>query len=153
VSKTVITYGTYDMFHVGHLKLFRRLKELGDRLIVGVSTDEFNALKGKRTLIPYEQRAEIIASIRCVDLVIPEMSWEQKVDDIKKYNCDVFGIGNDWQGKFDFLKDHCEVVYLERTEGISTTELKRSLNRFLSVSKDDISFAFSIIEQLKNDLA
>lgn len=153
MSKTVITYGTYDMFHVGHLKLFRRLKELGDKLIVGVSTDAFNELKGKRTLIPYEQRAEIIASIRCVDLVIPETSWEQKVDDIAKYDCDIFGIGDDWKGKFDFLKEHCEVIYLPRTDGISTTELKRSLNRFLSVSKDDMNFAFGIIEQLKNDLA
>ena len=141
------------MFHIGHLKLFRRLKSLGDRLIVGVSTDEFNELKGKRTLIPFEQRAEIISAIDCVDLVIPEENWEQKVTDIKKYECDIFGIGDDWKGKFDFLKDHCEVVYLERTDGISTTELKRSLNRFLSVSKDDITFAFNIMHQLKNDLA
>lgn len=141
------------MFHIGHLKLFRRLKSLGDRLIVGVSTDEFNELKGKRTLIPFEQRAEIISAIDCVDLVIPEENWEQKVTDIKKYECDIFGIGDDWKGKFDFLKDHCEVVYLERTDGISTTELKRSLNRFLSVSKEDITFAFNIMHQLKNDLA
>jgi len=141
------------MFHIGHLKLFRRLKSLGDRLIVGVSTDEFNELKGKRTLIPFEQRAEIISAIDCVDLVIPEENWEQKITDIKKYECDIFGIGDDWKGKFDFLKDHCEVVYLERTDGISTTELKRSLNRFLSVSKEDITFAFNIMHQLKNDLA
>jgi len=153
MSKTVITYGTYDMFHVGHLNLFRRLKELGDKLIVGVSTDEFNELKGKRTLIPYEQRAEIIAAIGCVDMVIPESNWEQKVQDIKKYNCDIFGIGDDWKGKFDFLQEHCEVVYLPRTDGISTTELKRSLNRFLSVSREDMTFAFNIIQQLKNDLS
>lgn len=141
------------MFHIGHLKLFRRLKSLGDRLIVGVSTDKFNELKGKRTLIPFEQRAEIISAIDCVDLVIPEENWEQKITDIKKYECDIFGIGDDWKGKFDFLKDHCEVIYLERTDGISTTELKRSLNRFLSVSKEDITFAFNIMHQLKNDLA
>ena len=141
------------MFHVGHLALFRRLKALGDKLIVAVSTDEFNELKGKRTLIPYAQRAEIIGAIDCVDMVIPEENWEQKVTDIQKYNCDIFGIGDDWKGKFDFLKEHCEVVYLERTDGISTTELKRSLNRFLSVSKEDIAFAFNIMHQLKNDLA
>ena len=86
-------------------------------------------------------------------MVIPESNWEQKVQDIKKYNCDIFGIGDDWKGKFDFLSEHCEVVYLPRTDGISTTELKRSLNRFLSVSRDDITFAFNIIQQLKNDLA
>ena len=153
MQKTVITYGTYDMFHIGHLNMFRRLKALGNTLIVGVSTDEFNELKGKRTLIPYDQRAEIIASIECVDMVIPETCWEQKVDDIKKYNCDIFGIGDDWNGKFDFLKDHCEVVYLSRTGGISTTELKRSLNRFLSVTPEDMAFAFNIMQQLKNDLA
>jgi len=153
VGKTVITYGTYDMFHVGHLNLFRRLKELGDKLIVAVSTDEFNELKGKRTLIPFEQRAEIISSIKCVDMVIPEATWEQKVDDIKKYNCDIFGIGDDWKGKFDFLKEHCEVVYLSRTGGISTTELKRSLNRFLSVSPEDMAFAFNVMQQLRHDLA
>lgn len=153
MQKTVITYGTYDMFHIGHLNMFRRLKALGNKLIVAVSTDEFNELKGKRTLIPYEQRAEIIASLSCVDMVIPEKCWEQKVDDIKKYNCDIFGIGDDWQGKFDFLKSHCEVVYLSRTNGISTTELKRSLNRFLSVTPEDMAFAFNVMQQLKNDLA
>lgn len=153
MEKTVITYGTYDMFHVGHLNLFRRLKDLGDKLIVAVSTDEFNALKGKRTLIPYAQRAEIIESIKYVDMVIPETNWEQKVEDVKKYKCDVFAIGDDWEGKFDFLKEHCEVIYLNRTDGISTTELKRSLNRFLSVTPEDMKFAFNIMQQLRNDLA
>ena len=81
--KRVITYGTFDLFHIGHLKLLQRIKKLGDRLIVAVSTDEFNTLKGKKTIIPYEQRAEIVSNIKCVDLVIPENNWEQKIEDIK----------------------------------------------------------------------
>jgi len=149
--KTIITYGTFDLFHIGHLKLLQRLKKLGDKLIVAVSTDEFNELKGKKTIIPFEQRAEIVENIKCVDLVIPETSWEQKVDDIKKYNVDIFAIGNDWKGKFDFLKEYCEVVYLERTKGISSTQLKNTLNTF-SVSKDELIKAFDILEQLKKDL-
>jgi len=98
--KTVITYGTFDMFHIGHLRLLQRLKKLGDRLIVAVSTDEFNMLKNKQVLIPYEQRAEIIANISYVDMVIPEHNWEQKIEDIQKYNVDIFAIGDDWKGKF-----------------------------------------------------
>lgn len=129
--KRVITYGTFDMFHIGHLNLLNRLAELGDELIVAVSTDEFNALKGKKTLIPYEQRAEIVRNIKCVSKVIPEESWEQKVEDIKHHEADIFAMGDDWMGKFDFLKPHCEVVYLPRTEDISSTELKIALNDFL----------------------
>lgn len=150
MAKTVITYGTFDLFHIGHLKLLQRIKNLGDRLIVAVSTDEFNTLKGKKTIIPYEQRAEIVANIKCVDLVIPENNWEQKIEDIKKYNVDIFTMGNDWEGKFDFLKEHCEVVYLDRTEGISSTQLKQTLKSF-SVSKDEIIKAFEILEQLRKD--
>lgn len=150
MTKTVITYGTFDLFHIGHLKLLQRIKNLGDRLIVAVSTDEFNTLKGKKTIIPYEQRAEIVANIKCVDLVIPENNWEQKIEDIKKYNVDIFSMGNDWEGKFDFLKEHCEVVYLDRTEGISSTQLKQTLKSF-SVSKDEIVKAFEILEQLRKD--
>ena len=150
-KKTVITYGTFDMFHIGHLKLLQRIKEMGDYLIVGVSTDEFNQLKGKKTLIPFEQRAEIVANIKCVDEVIAENSWEQKIEDIRKYNVDTFVIGDDWKGKFDFLKEYCEVVYLPRTKGISTTQLKQSLANFLSVSKEDILKAFEVIEILKHD--
>jgi len=126
--KTVITYGTFDMFHIGHLRLIQRLTKLGDKLIIAVSTDEFNALKGKKNIIPFEQRAEIVNNIKGVDLVIPENSWEQKIEDIKKYNVDVFAIGDDWEGKFDFLKEYCEVVYLPRTEGISTTEIKEYIS-------------------------
>ncbi len=151
MKKTVLTYGTFDMFHIGHLKLLQRLAELGDELIVAVSSDEFNNLKNKTVLIPYEQRAEIVANISCVDKVIPETNWEQKVEDIKKYDVDIFAIGDDWKGKFDFLKEHCEVVYLERTKNISTTELKKSLTNFLSIPKEDILNAFNVIETLKKD--
>ncbi len=150
MAKTVITYGTFDLFHIGHLKLLQRIKNLGDKLIVGVSTDEFNTIKGKKTIIPYEQRAEIVANVKCVDLVIPENNWEQKIEDIKKYNVDIFTMGHDWEGKFDFLKEHCEVVYLPRTEGISSTQLKQTLKSF-SVSKDEIIKAFEILEQLRKD--
>lgn len=130
-KKRVITYGTFDMFHIGHLNLLNRLAELGDELIVAVSTDEFNALKGKKTLIPYEQRAQIVRNIKCVSKVIPEESWEQKVEDVKRHKADIFAMGDDWDGKFDFLGEFCEVVYLPRTENISSTELKVALNEFL----------------------
>jgi len=151
--KRVITYGTFDMFHIGHLKLLQRLKKLGDELIVAVSTDEFNRGKGKKVMIPYEQRAEIVANIKCVDMVIPESSWEQKIEDIKKYNIDIFAIGDDWKGKFDFLKEYCEVVYLPRTKDISTTKLKKSLTNFLSIPKEDIINALEVLETLKKDLS
>ena len=152
MGKTVITYGTFDMFHIGHLKLLRRLSEMGDRVIVAVSTDEFNELKGKKTLIPYDQRAAIVEAIDCVDLVIPENSWEQKLSDVKDHGIDIFAIGNDWKGKFDFLSDLCEVIYLERTKNISTTDLKRSLKRFLSISQSDLRKAFEVLELLRRDL-
>src|SRR5690554_1814768 len=120
MGKTVITYGTFDMFHIGHLKLLRRLAEMGDRLIVAVSADEFNSQKGKKTLIPYEQRAAIVEAIDCVDMVIPETCWDQKILDVQHYDVNVFAIGDDWQGKFDFLSEYCEVVYMPRTKNIST---------------------------------
>ncbi|WP_425511201.1 adenylyltransferase/cytidyltransferase family protein [sulfur-oxidizing endosymbiont of Gigantopelta aegis] len=107
--KTIITYGTFDMFHIGHLKLLQRLKELGDELIVAVSTDEFNKIKGKTPLIPFEQRFEIVENIKCVDRVIAEENWEQKMDDIQQYDIDIFAMGNDWEGKFDFLCPYCDV--------------------------------------------
>ena len=150
MAKTVITYGTFDLFHIGHLKLLQRLSTLGDKLIVAVSTDEFNMLKGKKTIIPYTQRAEIVENIKCVDMVIPEHDWEQKVKDVQKHHVDIFAIGNDWEGKFDFLKEHCKVVYLDRTDGISSTQLKNTLKTF-SVSKDEILKAFDILEHLKKD--
>ena len=150
MKKRVITYGTFDLFHIGHLKLLQRLKSLGDELIVAVSTDEFNEIKGKKTIIPFDQRKEIVENIKCVDMVIAENNWEQKINDIKKHNIDLFSIGSDWEGEFDFLKEHCEVVYLERTDGISSTQLKNTLKTF-SVSKDEVLKAFEILEQLKRD--
>ena len=150
-ERVVITYGTFDMFHVGHLNLLKRLKALGGKLIVAVSTDEFNKLKGKSTLIPFEQRKAIVEAIREVDLVIPEESWEQKVGDIQKYKVTTFAIGNDWEGKFDDLSEYCEVKYLERTSGISTTELKDALRKFTAIPKEDILRAFEIFELLKKD--
>jgi glycerol-3-phosphate cytidylyltransferase len=151
MGKTIITYGTFDLFHIGHLRLLQRLKAMGDKLIVAVSTDEFNAGKGKKTIIPYDQRAEIVENIKCVDMVIPEISWNQKIDDVKKYGVDIFAIGEDWRGKFDFLKEFCDVVYLERTKDISSSQLKRTLNTF-TVSKEELLKAFEILEQLRKDL-
>ena len=124
---TVLTYGTFDLFHIGHLNLINRLAAMGDRLIIAVSTDEFNAGKGKTSVVSYEDRARIISSIKGVDLVIPETSWEQKAQDIQEHGVDIFAIGEDWAGKFDHLEDLCEVVYLPRTEGISSTEIKQML--------------------------
>jgi|SRR5690606_13638305 len=126
--KKVITYGTFDLLHIGHINILRRAKELGDYLIVALSTDEFNYQKGKKAYYSFEQRKAILEAIRYVDKVIPEYSWEQKVEDIKKYNIDVFVMGNDWEGKFDYLKEYCEVVYLPRTVGVSTTKIKKDLN-------------------------
>jgi glycerol-3-phosphate cytidylyltransferase len=123
----VITYGTYDLLHYGHIQLLKRAKELGDYLIVGLSTDEFNAGKGKNAYHPYEERKAMLEAIRYVDLVIPEKSWEQKRSDIQEYHADIFAMGSDWQGKFDDLSDLCKVVYFPRTEGISTTKIKEDL--------------------------
>ena len=126
--KTVLTYGTFDLLHVGHINLLRRAKALGDKLIVAISTDEFNAIKHKQAYYPFEQRKAILEAIRYVDLVIPEESWEQKIQDVQQYNVDTFVMGHDWEGEFDFLKDYCEVIYLPRTEGISTTKVKSDLS-------------------------
>lgn len=129
--KTVITYGTYDLLHPGHIRLLKRAKALGDRLIVAISTDEFNwNEKQKKSFYTYEQRKELLEAIKYVDLVIPEENWEQKRTDVHKYNVDIFVMGDDWAGKFDFLKEEgCEVVYLERTPGISTTQIKKELHQ------------------------
>lgn len=150
--KRIITYGTFDMFHVGHLKLLERLKGMGDYLIVGVSTDSFNRTKGKNTLIPYSQRSQIVSAIKYVDEVIPEESWDQKLVDVKKYDVNIFAIGDDWKGKFDFLEEHCQVEYLPRTKDISTTDLKLSLKRFLSIPHEDLIKAFEVLEMLRQDL-
>lgn len=124
---TVLTYGTFDLFHIGHLNLIHRLTQLGDRLVIGVSTDGFNAEKGKTSVVSYEDRATIVESIKGVDLVIPETSWEQKKTDIVEHVVDVFAIGNDWRGEFDELEQLCRVEYLPRTDGISSTEIKQML--------------------------
>mgnify|MGYP000897565512 FL=1 len=125
--KTVITYGTFDLLHWGHVRLLERAAKLGDKLIVGLSTDEFNAEKHKEAYHSYEHRKYILEAIRYVDKVIPETSWEQKIDDVKKYHVDTFVMGSDWEGQFDFLKPYCEVIYLPRTKGISTSKIKKDL--------------------------
>ena len=129
--KRVITYGTFDLLHYGHINLLRRAKSLGDYLIVGLSTDEFNNKeKNKECYFDFENRKLLLDAVRYVDLVVPEENWEQKISDIKKYNIDVFVIGDDWKGKFDYLKDFgVEVVYLPRTKEISTSKIKNDLNR------------------------
>lgn len=136
--KVVITYGTFDLFHVGHIRLLKRLSELGDKLIVGISSDEFNHSKGKKSFFSYEERAEIVQSCRYVDEVFPEHCWEQKIDDIKKYQADIFAMGDDWEGKFDFLSEQCDVVYLPRTEDISTTDIKTKLSSLNSDKLESI---------------
>lgn len=125
--KKVITYGTFDLIHHGHINILKRAKEYGDYLIVGLSSDEFNAIKGKAAYHSYEERKLILEAIKYVDEVIPEHNWGQKVDDIQKNNVDLFVMGSDWEGKFDELMDYCEVLYLPRTEGISTTKIKTDL--------------------------
>ena len=129
--KKVITYGTFDLLHYGHINLLKRAKSLGDYLIVGLSTDEFNNKeKNKECYFDYENRKSLLDAVRYVDCVIPENNWEQKISDIQKYNVDVFVIGDDWKGKFDYLKDSgVEVVYLPRTKEISTSKIKDDLNR------------------------
>ncbi|WNO61820.1 glycerol-3-phosphate cytidylyltransferase [Rheinheimera sp. MMS21-TC3] len=135
--KTVITYGTFDLFHVGHVNLLKRARSLGDRLIVGVSTDEFNLNeKGKTTIVPYEHRVKVLASCRYVDLVIPEHSWQQKIDDIRKYQVNTFVMGDDWQGKFDELSALCEVKYLPRTQNISSTSIKQAMSVLLQLNRE-----------------
>ncbi|KZU29546.1 Glycerol-3-phosphate cytidylyltransferase [Lactiplantibacillus plantarum] len=125
--KKIITYGTFDLLHWGHVRLLERAKSLGDYLIVATSTDEFNAIKHKEAYHSFEHRKYILEAIRYVDKVIPESTWDQKINDIKKYDIDTFVMGDDWKGQFDFLKEYCEVIYLPRTNGISTTQIKRDL--------------------------
>ena len=124
-----ITYGTFDLSHIGHLRLLKRISALANELYVAVSSDEFNSIKGKTCVIPFEERKEIIAALNCVTQVIKEDNWEQKISDIQKYHCDLFVMGDDWEGKFDFLKPYCEVIYLPRTQGISTTAIKKSMKQ------------------------
>lgn len=126
--KKVLTYGTFDLLHFGHINLLQRAKDLGDHLTVGLSTDEFNAGKNKKAYHSFENRKLILESIRFVDKVIPENTWDQKIKDVVDNDIDIFVMGDDWQGKFDFLKEYCEVIYLPRTIGISTSQIKEDLN-------------------------
>ena len=128
--KKVLTYGTYDLLHYGHIRLLKRAKELGDYLIVAISSDEFNAIKGKKAYFDYNTRKEMLESIKYVDLIIPEYTWEQKRDDVIKYDVDIVAMGSDWENdsRFECLRDICDVVYLPRTDGISTTQIKKDLN-------------------------
>lgn len=127
--KRILTYGTFDLLHYGHIRILKRAKELGDYLVVALSTDEFNAVKGKKAYHSYETRKKMLEAIRYVDLVIPENNWEQKIQDIQDYKIDVVVMGDDWadSDKFDYLKQYCEVVFLERTPGVSTTQIKQDL--------------------------
>lgn len=146
--KTVITYGTFDLFHIGHLNLLRRAREFGDRLIVAVSTDEFNESKDKRCIIPYRDRSEIVASCKFVDFVIPEVTWEQKIVDIKTHHINTFVMGDDWKGKFDFLKTDCHVEYIPRTSNISSTDLKKILSKINSTEIERLQSALQILSSV-----
>lgn len=125
--KTVITYGSFDTFHYGHWNLLQRASSFGQKFIVGLSTDEFNLKKSKVSYLNYDKRKDIINSLDFVDLIIPEQTWEQKAHDIQEYNIDLFIIGDDWKGKFDNLKEYCEVLYLSRTPEISSTDMKNKI--------------------------
>jgi glycerol-3-phosphate cytidylyltransferase len=127
MKKVVLTYGTFDLFHTGHLSLLNRLRVLGDELVVGVTTDEFNALRGKQTIFGFDDRIQIIRSLKCVDLAISLKNGEQKADDIRRYGVSIFGMGSDWEGRFDDLRALCEVIYLPRTENISSTHIRKLL--------------------------
>lgn len=137
--KRILTYGTFDLLHYGHIRLLKRAKELGDYLIVALSTEEFNELKGKKTYHNYETRKKMLEAIRYVDLVIPESTWEQKIDDVKTYSVDIVVMGSDWAGseKFEYLRDYCEIKYLDRTEGISTTKIKEDLKLQQPINRVD----------------
>ncbi|WP_137168122.1 adenylyltransferase/cytidyltransferase family protein [Salinimonas lutimaris] len=150
--KTIITYGTFDLFHVGHVRLLRRLKKLGDRLVVGLSTDEFNKVKGKEVIIPYADRYEILMACQYVDDVFPEDNWQQKRDDIIREKADIFAIGDDWAGKFDDLEDIVNVLYLPRTQNVSTTELKTVLRKIDQDKIDEVKNVASHLTELVSKL-
>jgi glycerol-3-phosphate cytidylyltransferase len=143
--KTILTYGTFDLFHVGHVRLLRRLSAMGDRLVIGLSTDEFNEGKGKKTIISYEQRREILLSCKYVDDVFAEENWQQKRDDILREKADILAMGDDWAGKFDDLGDVTNVIYLPRTEDISTTEVKQMVSYIKQDKKAEIMNAINTL--------
>jgi glycerol-3-phosphate cytidylyltransferase len=151
--KTVLTYGTFDLFHIGHVNLLNRAKELGDRLIVAVSTDDFNRVKGKMVVIPYDHRAAIVRNQKSVDLVIPETGWEQKERDISQYAVSTLVMGDDWKGKFDELSHLCRVVYLPRTCGVSSSELKSVLAPLGARHLTDLKLALDTVVRIAAELA
>lgn len=155
--KKIITYGTFDLLHIGHIHLLRRARDLGDHLTVALSSDEFNAIKGKQTIQPFAERQEILRSLRYVDAVIPETCWEQKISDVQKHQIAIFVMGDDWQGKFDFLAPYCQVVYLPRTQHISSSQLKNDLNRLQTMQallqklkRGDIQDMIGILDKIIN---
>lgn len=148
MKKVILTYGTFDLFHIGHLHILKRLREMGDELIVGVSTDEFNAKKNKKSFIRFEDRIEITRGIKYVTHAIPEESWDQKFEDIRKYNVSIFAMGDDWTGKFDHLREYCEVKYLPRTDGISSTDIKKALSVIDKSHVEDLKQALDLISNL-----
>jgi len=130
--KRIVTYGTFDIMHIGHINMLRRARGLGDELYVGLSSDSFNMIKNKKSVLDYENRKIVLESLRYVNFVFPEENWEQKHTDVKKYGIDTFVIGDDWEGKFDFLRDYCNVLYLPRTPSISTSMLKEKILKIAS---------------------
>jgi len=151
-KKNIITYGTFDMLHKWHINILKRAKELWDYLIVWISSDEFNKIKDKTSFYSYEERKYLLEAIKYVDKVIPENHWEQKVEDIEKYDIDTFVMWNDWEGKFDELKEFCNVKYLERTPDISTTQLKWVLKSINSESIDKIEDVLDALKEFKKIL-
>lgn len=150
--KRVITYGTFDTFHYGHLETLAKAKSYGDELYVCLSTDEFNLTKGKTSAFDYDKRRQWLKCLNIVDVIIPEDNWQQKIEDIRKYNIDVLVMGDDWAGKFDFLDVFCEVVYIPRTKGISSSMIKKAINwRLQSFHSDalvDEKYTEDIIKRL-----
>jgi glycerol-3-phosphate cytidylyltransferase len=149
----ILPYGTFDLFHIGHLRLLERLRALGTHLTVGVSTDEFNERKGKMSIIPFEDRAAIVAACRFVDAVIPEHSWDQKPSDIARLDVQIFGMGHDWEGRFDDLQSLCQVVYLPRTDGISSTALRGRMKSIDATSLESLRLAVETAQQVLARLA
>lgn len=152
-SRVVLTYGTFDLFHVGHVRLLQRIRALGSTLVVGLSTDEFNAQKGKQTIIPYDAREEVLLSCRYVDKVFPETCWEQKRDDIFRENVKVFAMGDDWAGRFDDLQEICDVVYLPRTRDVSTTDIKGWVSTLKAEKVAELTTAVDNVRRLLRDLS
>lgn len=126
--KRILTYGTFDTLHFGHIRLLQRARALGDYLIVGLSTDDFNAQKNKKAFHSWEERKFFLEALRYVDLVIPEEKWEQKIADVQMYQVDTFTMGSDWKGEFDFLSEYCDVIYLPRTPSISSTQIREGMS-------------------------